>query len=80
MEEVREALLEYCRTNRIPEPNEIICVVNGYYIKWNFVNGFNKDEIKLWKFLQKKLHESFAKINPEALEYLNATAMLLSVQ
>ena len=76
LEEAREALLEYCRTNRIPTPNEIICVVNGYYIKWNFINGFKGSEIKLWKFLQKKLHESFARINPDASECLNATAMI----
>ena len=55
LEEAREALLEYCRTNRIPTPNEIICVVNGYYIKWNFINGFNRDEIKLWRVLQKEI-------------------------
>ena len=75
-EEAVERILEHCSNKNLPVPNEIICVVNGYYVKWNFINGFKGSEIELWKFIQKKLHEKFGKINSDTSECLNATAMI----
>ncbi len=75
-EEAVKSLLERCRIHRIPTPNEIVCVVNGYQIQWKFTKGFERSEISLWKFIQKKLHENFAKIGSDASICQDATAML----
>ena len=68
-EEAREALLEHCRKNSIPTPNEIQYVVGGYYIKWNLEKGFSGSEIALWRFIQKRLHEYFAKLGRQCFMY-----------
>ena len=75
-EEAKEALLEYCRVNGVPEPGEIQYVVGGYYIRWKFENGFSGNEILLWKLIQKILRKFFAKLGATVCE--DATAMLLA--
>ena len=75
VEDAREALLECCRKNSIPTPNEIQYTPNGYYIKWKLENGLSGREIPLWKFIQKTLHEYFAKLGSDATVCSDATAM-----
>ena len=75
-EEAKEALLEHCRRNEIPTPNEIQYVIDGYYIKWNFEQGFLGSEISLWKSVQKFLHGIFAKLGSDAVICQDVTAML----
>ena len=76
-EDAREALLEYCRTTRIPTPNEIQYTPNGYYIKWNLEEGFSGSEILLWKFTQRILNEKLAKeLGIDLIVCEDATAML----
>ena len=75
-EEAREVLLEHCHRNGIPTPNEIQYVIDGYYIKWNFEQGFSGNEIALWKFVQKFLHGIFVKLGSDASICQDATAML----
>ena len=75
-EDARDALLEHCRKNNLPTPNEIQYTPNRYYIKWNLESGFSGGEISLWKFIQKTLHDYFAKLGSDAEVCLDATAML----
>jgi len=77
MKDAAEYIMNRCRIYRIPEPNEILCIVNGYQIKWNFENGFRNNEISLWKFMEKKLHEIFSDIGSDASICDNATEMIL---
>ena len=76
LEDSREALLEHCCKNSIPTPNEIQYTPNGYYIKWNLAEGFSGSEIPLWRFIQKTLHNYFAKLGSNATVCSDATAML----
>ena len=76
LENGAEFILEHCRKNEIPTPNELISVVDGYYIKWNFEQGFSNNEISLWKFIQKFLHEFFAELGSDVSICQDATAML----
>lgn len=75
-EEATEAFLEHCHRNEIPAPNEILDIVNGYQIKWNFEQGFLGSEISLWNSVQKFLHGIFAKLGSDASICQDATAML----
>ena len=75
-EEATEAFLEHCHRNEIPAPNEILDIVNGYQIKWNFEQGFLGSEISLWNSVQKFLHGIFAKLASDASICQDATAML----
>ena len=75
-EDAREALLKHCRKNNLPTPNEIQYTPKGYYIKWILERGFSGDEISLWRFIQKTLHEYFAKLGSDARICSDATAML----
>ena len=75
-EDAREALLEHCRKNSIPTPTEIQYVVGGYYIKWNLERGYSGSEVALWRFIQRTLHEYFAKLGSDARVCSDATAML----
>ena len=75
-EEATEAFLEHCHRNEIPAPNEILDIINGYQIKWNFEQGFLGSEISLWKSVQKFLHGIFAKLGSGASICQDATAML----
>ncbi len=75
--DAREALLEHCRKNNVPPPNEIQYTPNGYYIKWKLENGFSGSEIiSLWRFIQKALHDYFAKLGSDLTVCSDATAML----
>lgn len=76
LEEAREALLAHCRRTGIPTPNEIQYVINGYYIKWKFKEGFSRSEILLWKFIQKFLHGVFADLGSISKICEDATVML----
>ena len=76
LEDAREALLEYCRVNEVPEPSEIQYAVGDYYIKWKFENGFSGSEILLWKFVQEVLREIFAGVGATVCD--EETAMLLA--
>ena len=75
-EEAKKALFEHCHKNGIPTPNEIQYVIDGYYIKWNFEQGFSGSEISLWKFIQKFLHGIFAKLGSDASICQDVTTML----
>ncbi|MBQ6920178.1 MAG: hypothetical protein IJQ74_07585, partial [Synergistaceae bacterium] len=75
-EDAREALLEHCGKNNLPTPNEIQYVVGGYYIKWNLERGYSGSEVPLWRFIQKVLHEYFAKLGSDLTVCSDATAML----
>ncbi len=75
-EDAREGLLEHCCKNSIPTPNEIQYTPNGYYIKWNFAEGFSGSEIPLWRFIQKTLHDYCAKLGSDATVCLDTTVML----
>ncbi|MBR2208735.1 MAG: hypothetical protein IJ859_08030 [Synergistaceae bacterium] len=75
-EEAKEFFLEHCHSNGIPTPNEIQYVIDGYYIKWNFEQGFSGSEVSLWKFIQKFLHGIFVKLGSDASICQDATAML----
>lgn len=76
LENGAEFILEHCRKNEIPTPNEIISVIDGYYVKWNFEKGFSNSEISLWKFIQKFLHGKFTELGSDASICQDATAML----
>ena len=76
LEKAREALLAHCRRTGIPTPNEIQYVINGYYIKWKFKEGFSRSEILLWKFIQKFLHGVFTELGSDSKICEDATAML----
>ena len=58
--ESKDAILKNCRKHRIPLPNEIQYVIDGCYVRWNFVKGFSGSEILLWKFIQRTLNEKLA--------------------
>ncbi len=75
-EDAREALLEHCRQYGIPTPNEIQYTPKGYYIKWNLERGYSGSEVPLWRFIQKTLHDYFAKLGSDLAVCLDATAML----
>ena len=76
-EEARDALLGVFRKHRIPFPNEIQYVINGYYVKWNFEKGFSGSKILLWKWLQITLHEKLAAgLGTDVTVCEDATAML----
>ena len=76
-EEARDALLGIFRKHRIPFPNEIQYVINGYYVKWNFEKGFSGSKILLWKWLQITLHEKLAAgLGTDVTVCEDATAML----
>lgn len=74
-EGARDALLEHCRKNSIPTPNEIQYVVGEYYIRWKLERGFSGSEIESGSFTQKTLHEYFAKLSSDAEVCSDATTM-----
>ena len=75
-EDAREALLEHCHQYGIPAPNEIQYTPNGYYVKWNLVEGFSGNEVPLWRFVQRTLHDYFAELGANATVCSDATTML----
>ena len=79
MKNAADFILEYCRKNEIPIPNEIQYVVGSYYLKWNFEKGFSNSEISLWKFIQKFLHEFFVELGSDVSSCQDATAMLYAL-